>query len=321
MKCPKCGYIGFEAVDRCRNCGYEFALAVKSVPPPADLEMRSPAEPAGPLVDLSLLDAQLLGRRRTPAGKELDLDRIIGAPDLPPDLPLFDAGSRAAQPTPAPLGTPPKSPPAAPMAMPSTLTRVPASPPAPAAPRRPLAVRRTTPALPRTRGASAEPRLAQASNLELPLPASRQASVEPITAGTSIAAAPVPRVLAASLDVLILAAIDLVVIYFTLRLCSLTVGEVGVLPMLPLAAFFLLLNGGYLVAFTTAGGQTIGKMALGLKVVGAGDEPVSIGTAAIRSAGCLLSTACLGAGLVPALVGGRAVHDRLADTRVVQVTT
>ena len=24
MKCPKCGYLGFERVDRCRNCGYEF---------------------------------------------------------------------------------------------------------------------------------------------------------------------------------------------------------------------------------------------------------------------------------------------------------
>ena len=27
MKCPKCGYLGFEPVDRCRNCGYDFSLA------------------------------------------------------------------------------------------------------------------------------------------------------------------------------------------------------------------------------------------------------------------------------------------------------
>ena len=27
MKCSKCGYLGFDSVDRCRNCGYEFSLA------------------------------------------------------------------------------------------------------------------------------------------------------------------------------------------------------------------------------------------------------------------------------------------------------
>ena len=27
MKCPKCEYLGFEEVDRCRNCGYEFSLS------------------------------------------------------------------------------------------------------------------------------------------------------------------------------------------------------------------------------------------------------------------------------------------------------
>ena len=26
MKCPKCGYLGFERVDRCRNCGYDFSM-------------------------------------------------------------------------------------------------------------------------------------------------------------------------------------------------------------------------------------------------------------------------------------------------------
>ena len=34
------------------------------------------------------------------------------------------------------------------------------------------------------------------------------------------------------------------------------------LPPVPLGAFFLLVNGGYLASFTAAGGQTIGKMAL-----------------------------------------------------------
>ena len=29
MKCPKCGYLGFETGDRCRNCGYDFSLSVE----------------------------------------------------------------------------------------------------------------------------------------------------------------------------------------------------------------------------------------------------------------------------------------------------
>ena len=28
MKCPKCEYLGFDTGDRCRNCGYNFSLAV-----------------------------------------------------------------------------------------------------------------------------------------------------------------------------------------------------------------------------------------------------------------------------------------------------
>ena len=42
MKCPTCGYIGFETSDRCRNCGYEFALSTPA-PPPQDLRLHSGA--------------------------------------------------------------------------------------------------------------------------------------------------------------------------------------------------------------------------------------------------------------------------------------
>ena len=31
MKCPKCGYLGFESGDRCRNCGYEFSLVRRHI--------------------------------------------------------------------------------------------------------------------------------------------------------------------------------------------------------------------------------------------------------------------------------------------------
>ena len=38
MKCPTCGYIGFETSDRCRNCGYDFGLA-NQVPPAPELSL------------------------------------------------------------------------------------------------------------------------------------------------------------------------------------------------------------------------------------------------------------------------------------------
>ena len=56
--------------------------------------------------------------------------------------------------------------------------------------------------------------------------------------------------------------------------------------------------------------------------MGHADLPVSGGLAVIRALGCLASVASLGLGFLPALIGGggRAIEDRLADTRVVRVT-
>jgi uncharacterized RDD family membrane protein YckC len=127
---------------------------------------------------------------------------------------------------------------------------------------------------------------------------------------------------AALVDLVLLAAIDALTLYFTLRLCGLALGEWRTLPLLPVVIFFLIVNGGYLVAFTAAGGQTIGKMALGLRVVAADEGRVGVGAASLRALGCLASTVCLGAGLLPALVGAdrRAVHDRIADTHVVRAS-
>jgi uncharacterized RDD family membrane protein YckC len=132
-----------------------------------------------------------------------------------------------------------------------------------------------------------------------------------------------PRLIAAIIDVIILGTIDALTIYFTLRLCGLTMDEWHILPLLPIAVFFLVLNGGYLIAFTTAGGQTIGKMATGLKVVGEGNGAVSVSVATLRALACVASAVCLGAGFLPAVFGGdgRALQDRIADTRVVRQTT
>ena len=58
MKCPKCGYLGFEPTDRCRNCGYDFSLAAPVTR--SELPLRQPVADA-PLADFELRDDPLLG--------------------------------------------------------------------------------------------------------------------------------------------------------------------------------------------------------------------------------------------------------------------
>ena len=69
-----------------------------------------------------------------------------------------------------------------------------------------------------------------------------------------------------------------------------------------MVAFLLLLNGGYLDrSFTAAGGQTIGKMVAGTRVVSGGPADaarVSFGTAIVRAAACVVSLLPAGAGLL-----------------------
>jgi uncharacterized RDD family membrane protein YckC len=299
MKCPKCSYIGFEETDRCRNCGYEFALS--DVHPAApDMPMRYADDEGGPLADLELGGG---GRpepqHRTPAAAKprLDLDRMIGVEPHAADLPLFDDEAAADLP---PLIS------------------------APASPRRPLAVRRETPQPTRVRRPLHE-MLDTAGTLDLPLPRYARRDREPrpadVDASAPALAGSVRRVSAALLDVVLLGAVHAVTLYFTLRLCGLTTGDWRELPLLPLLAFFLIVDGAYLITFTTAGGQTIGKMAFGLKVVGEDDRGVSAGTAARRALGAIASALCLGAGLLPALLNEdrRALHDRLAGTHVVRL--
>ncbi len=296
MKCPKCGYLGFERGDRCRNCGYDFSLAS---PPSEALDLVLDPGPEHP----------------TPP---LDLDRVIGAPEPEAlgDLPLFgasqsDAAQRAlAARRAAGLGT------AA-----DDLPLISAS----ARPRAPLGVRRATGEVPRAR-----PRTTRRPVLEddtlfepPPVPAAVVGQVfhAKASATTSdLPASPVRRITAALVDVALLSAVDSVVVYFTLRLLSLTTSELFELPFLPLAAFFLLLNGGYFVAFTTVGGQSIGKMALGIKVVSDEESSVSVGRAALRTLAYIASALPLGAGFLPGVISADrlALHDRLAHTRVVR---
>jgi uncharacterized RDD family membrane protein YckC len=280
MKCPKCGYLGFEHVERCRNCGYDFALALPSAIP------------------------------------ELPLHVDQGIPSSLEDL-TFSASPSAKTPPPAaelPLFGPPIPDDDRPL-----ITKV--SPP-----RAPLSVRRATPEIARLR---TEPRL-QALDLALePDSASIDPPIAPIARGVAGEAAEhtdyrdasvAARSLAVAIDLVILALVDALVVYLTMQICGITMADVDILPKGPLIAFLLLQNGGYLVAFT-AGGQTLGKMAAGIRVVSSDEEAaLDVGRALMRTLMWLVLAVPAGLGFLTAVLSRdhRGLHDRFAGTRVVR---
>ncbi len=76
----------------------------------------------------------------------------------------------------------------------------------------------------------------------------------------------------------------------------------------------------YFVVLLAWRGQTVGKMAMDIKVVRSDGRPVGLGTAILRLIGYMLSTVLLFVGFLMIAFDGqrRAFHDRLADTLVVE---
>jgi uncharacterized RDD family membrane protein YckC len=214
----------------------------------------------------------------------------------------------------------------------------------PASPRAPLAVRRTTPDPARLRakyGKAARSKADTEVSGDLLLESNQQdARTEPkiVPPAQRLSAEPTPtslpaewlpgvspakRLTAAALDGALLLALDAAVIWFTLSVCGLATTQVKLLPIAPLLLFFLLLDAGYLVLFTAACGQTLGKMAAGIRVVGTTtgaviNDRITIAQAVTRSFASIASMLPLGAGFWFGLVGDRrAAHDRVAHTRVI----
>lgn len=299
MKCPKCHYLGYETGDRCRNCGYDFSLLAGGAAPVSDLQLRSDASGAEPDLDLNIESPGAIDDPIEDAGlAAAPAVASAAAPETP--LPLF---SRVASTDDEPL--------------------IKAS----AAPRRPIAVRRTPE--PRGRPSPREVRaLRDRSSLDEMVeqrPGMQSARVTPRHHPTARPAVEQvcearPRAVAAAIDVAVLAGIDMVVLYLTLRMAALTMDDWQVLPVVPLLVFLGLVKFGYLTAFAAVGGQSIGKMATHVRVV-TDEGAVLTPTRAIqRSLAAMVSFATLGAAFLPALMGRRlALHDRVARTRVVDV--
>jgi uncharacterized RDD family membrane protein YckC len=129
------------------------------------------------------------------------------------------------------------------------------------------------------------------------------------------------RTLAAFIDHAILFGIDIIVFFSTLRMTALTTDEWRALPLLPFLAFLLLVKLAYFSAFTAMGGQTIGKMAAGIRVVADEHLLMDPARAITRTLTGVVSLGSLGLGLIPALLGPdrRALHDRVAHTHVVEL--
>jgi uncharacterized RDD family membrane protein YckC len=137
--------------------------------------------------------------------------------------------------------------------------------------------------------------------------------------GPPIAAGLGARCVAAAIDYGLLLGIDLVVLHFTLRLTALTFADWRVIPLVPLLFFLVGVKLAYLTTFTLAGGQTIGKMATGLRVVPDESRQVAPWDAVQRA---LVEVASLVACGLPFLLAlgdpaRRGLHDRVARTRVV----
>jgi len=314
VKCSKCGYVGFDSADRCRNCGYEFSLAPSLALP--DLPIRQKTDTVEGLDDLALIDAGTARRASSGFDAEFGREAGEGPPPTPaaPRAPSLSTRSPASE---LPLFGSSPSEDDAPL-----ITR-------PSEPRAPLSVRRATPDVPRLRPVG--PR-ASGADLALDLdphvdpaprlvPSERAQSIDwSASDDRRVDAGPMRRIAALAIDCLILSTIDIAVIYLTMQICGVSISEFGLLPKGPLVVFLVVQNVGYLVAFT-ASGQTLGKMTTGIEIVTADPyDLLDLGRALKRTVAWLVLACPAGLGLLPTLFSHdhRGLHDRFAGTRVVR---
>ena len=333
MKCPKCGYLGFETTDRCRNCQYDFSLAPPSAEPDltlhgADSKIEAPMDFDLPSIkrqsdrlDTSSLDLDRLFGDAEPAGSAAPAVSAPATRKPEPPSTVLDYETEAfeiAHDEPAPIAA------AEALADERTLPFDDGPIVAPPAARPPLAVRRSTPEVPRNRPRTTRPVRPEALDFESEADRSSAAAQAAGETVASLMELPTlgARIGAGLIDVLLLVGIGAAVLYLTLRVTGLqnSLDDVRVLPPVPFVGFLATLTFGYVAAFTVAGGQTIGKMVLSLRVIGDDGRPVDAAGGMIRALGWMLVPITLGLSYLPALFTSdhRALHDRFAGTRVVQ---
>ena len=288
MRCPKCQHIVFGDITVCPGCRRDLSL-VQHRQALSVFELKIEPEPIGQLPDFPLHHSTAsVPPRQTHSEEKMPKSSAVRSA-----LPLFPFSREVSD---------------------VEATARPAV-------SRPLTVRRPTPEISKVRSRTLRTSPVRGA-LVLNLPD------EPIAGrmAVSVSALETFRILALRIkaglvDVALLLSIDVVVVYLTLRFTGLPVFFIGRLPFFPLAAFLLVLNIGYVVALTAIGGQTIGKMAFGLRVQKDNGSPVTVVTAMGRTAAYMVSLLPAGLGFTGLFFGKRlALHDLLADTRVTKLS-
>lgn len=294
----------------------EPAPASRPEPPLAARARTIPVEPAEPAPP-DLPDSQVPADR-APSPPTLSLPKVSPPVASPP---IVRRPASPAPPTGAPRYDPPGPEGEGEGEEEDPLLELPLAPAPP-----PLGVRRKTADLlrpPVSRPAPVDVDLLRDLDAPGPFPEERpvRADVPRTDAFASELAGTGRRLGAALIDAAALGGIALLVLWVTLRWMEFSWEEWTSLPLLPLAAFLLMIAAGYLFVFTLASGQTPGKMMTRIRVVDAdvSDGPVGLSQALLRALAALPAVLLAGLGFVPALMGDqRAVHDRIAHTRVVR---
>ena len=183
MKCPKCGYLGFETTDRCRNCQYDFSLTPFASDPeltlhgaerPARIDrlisscrrLRARATRSAPPRSTSIACSAIRSPRSSRPRQRPSLRRYCGPPSR------FQPKRPGWMKTPRMSRRPQQRPPAFAMRCSTDPIDEAALPfddaplmPPPAA-RTPLAVRRSTPEVPRNRPRTTRPVRTDSLDLE-----------------------------------------------------------------------------------------------------------------------------------------------------------
>ena len=356
MRCPKCHYLSFDPEPRCKNCGYDLEVAdaelalrttesvdeqngAEDLP---ELTLRAPERAAAPITlelvpEFSGHDPLVPASAAPSARLTLTLDEPVDrrerlkVDDVHVDEAPHDAEVELREFK--PVVPAPRAPHRAPHTttdLPLFVKRIPEPeelpPSLPSRP--PLGVRRAAPEPVRPRPQASDRRLGpldrdlledlkRVERDEAAL--AREAGDAGILTDSQMAVPAGKRAAAVAVDTAVLGGIAAFVFWATLRVCDVSLSDLSLSALVPLLAFLVLMDVGYLLMFTAAGGQTVGKMLMHIRVVGQSDEDgghLTLEQAAWRAA---LSVIGLGLGWLPALFGsGLALHDRLAHTRVVR---
>ncbi|MGI8671652.1 MAG: RDD family protein [Luteitalea sp.] len=288
MRCPKCSYLSCDDVERCRNCGHDFSL----VP--------LPRKPEAPADDVTVSRETRAWEPTPRRGRLSSIDTTPLAEGAALDLPLFEDRQWPELP---PVVIPPAGPPL------SVRRKLDAPRPTP----------RPEPRIEAPTGAGPPPGFEWPDEPAIVPSGGGDEGVSAVDAAGEHRGGLGARLAAGAIDAALLLTIDLVVLWLTLRVAGLTLAEWRVLRLVPLGGFLFLLDTAYLVTFTAASGQSIGKMLAGVRVVDQSEGRVPFGHAVLRSVVLLLCALPFGLGLLPLLFDAeaRGPHDRLAGTRVI----